>query len=345
MAPSSLARPAVLDILADGDWHSGVALGRALGLTRAAIWKQVRTLRALGLTVKAERRRGYCLERQLDLLSAAAIRSGLVPATGNALALLDVLVVTTSTNECLTNRPAPPPGLLWAAAAEYQTGGRGRRGRRWLSPLGHGVCLSISWCFERAPRDLAGLSLVAGVAIVRGLADVGMFGVQLKWPNDVMAAGAKVGGILVEVAGEPNGPLRVVIGIGLNVRPVPGIAVALREEGGNTPAVALDELMLGRQLERNALIAALLNALHASLLTFVDGGLQDFLAAWRRCDYLLGRAVVVSRGRETFEGVARGISGDGTLLVESAGQVVQVVAGEVTLRRPVTAGTELRLGP
>lgn len=334
MAPSPLARPAVLDILADGAWHSGVALGEALGLSRAAIWKQVRTLRALGLTVNAERRRGYCLERRLDLLSAASIRAGLVPVTHSALEQLDVLVVTTSTNECLTKRPAPPPGLMWATVAEYQTGGRGRRGRRWLSPLGHGVCLSISWCFELPPRDLAGLGLVAGVAVVRGLARAGMVGAQLKWPNDVMAEGAKVGGILVEVSGEPNGPLRVVIGIGLNVRPVPGIVAALRKEGGNAPAVALDELMSGRQLERNALIAALLNSLHASLLAFVDGGWQDFVAAWRLSDYLQDRPVVVSRGSETFEGVARGIADDGALLVESAGRIVPVVAGDVTLRIP-----------
>lgn len=335
MAPSPLARPAVLDILADGDWHSGVALGDAVGRSRAAIWKQVRTLRGLGLTIEAERRRGYRLERRLDLLSATGIRSGLVPATRSALAVLDVLVVTTSTNEYLTARPAPPPGRMWAAVAEYQTGGRGRRGRRWLSPLGHGVCLSISWCFEAAPRELAGLSLVAGVAVVRGLEHVGMAGAQLKWPNDVMAAGAKVGGILVEVSGEPNGPLRVVIGIGLNVRPVTGIAEALLAEGGNSPAVALDELMSGRQrVERNALVATLLNSLHTSLLAFVDGGWQDSLAAWRRCDYLLNRPVVVSRGSETFQGVAHGIADDGALLVESAGRIIPVVAGDVTLRIP-----------
>lgn len=334
MAPSPLVRPAVLDILADGNWHSGVALGETVGRSRAAIWKQVRTLRGLGLTIVAERRRGYRLECRLDLLSVAGIKSGLAPATRNALPVLDVLVVTTSTNKYLTVRPAPPPGHMWAAVAEYQTGGRGRRGRRWLSPLGHGVCLSISWCFEVAPRELAGLSLVAGVAVVRGLEHVGMAGAQLKWPNDVMAAGAKVGGILVEVSGEPNGPLRVVIGIGLNVRPVTGIAAALLEEGGNSPAVALDDLMSGRQLERNALIAALLNSLHTSLLAFVDGGWQDSLAAWRRCDYLLNRHVVVSRGRDTFEGVAHGIADDGALLVESAGRIIPVVAGDVTLRRP-----------
>lgn len=335
MAASALARPAVLDLLADGHWHSGVALGDALGLSRAAIWKQVRALRTLGLTVVAERRRGYRLERPLDLLSAATIRSGLQPATRRALELLDVLVITTSTNECLTMRPAPPPGQIWAVVAEYQTGGRGRRGRRWLSPLGHGVCLSISWCFEIAPRDLPALSLVAGVAVATGLAELGVDGVQLKWPNDVMAAGGKVGGILVDVSGEPGGPLRVVIGIGLNVRPVPGIAAALREEGGDAPAAALDELLAGSRLERNALVAALLNALHASLRTFADGGWQDFLAAWRRYDYLVGRPVVVTRGRETLQGVARGIADDGALLVEAEGRLLPVVAGDVTLRVPI----------
>ena len=332
MAPSTLAWPAVLTLLADGHWHSGVALADALGLSRAAIWKQVRALRALGLAVFAERSRGYRLERSLDLLSVTGIRSGLVPTAREALESLDVLVVTTSTNECLTARPAPPPGRMWAVAAEYQTGGRGRRGRRWLSPPGHGVCLSISWCFEIVPGDLPALSLVVGVAVANALEELGLGGVQLKWPNDVMAGGGKLGGILVEVSGEPAGPLRVVIGIGLNIRPIPGLAAALRQEGGDVAAVALDELFPGIRLERNALVVALLNALHPGLRQFADAGCRDFLAAWRRRDYLAGRAVVVTRGGETVQGFARGIADDGALLVEAAGRILPVLAGDVTLR-------------
>lgn len=332
MAPSVLAWPTVLKLLADGHWHSGVALGDALGLSRAAIWKQVRALRALGLTVVAERSRGYRLERSLDLLTASTILSGLVPATRQALESLDVLVVTTSTNECLTLRPPPPPGRMWVVAAEYQTGGRGRRGRRWLSPPGHGVCLSISWCFETVPRDLPALSLVAGVAVAGALTALGIDHVRLKWPNDVMAGGGKVGGILVEVSGEPAGPLRVVIGIGLNVRPVPGIAAALRHEGGDAVPVALDELLPAIALDRNVIVATLLNALHPSLRTFADTGWRDFQPAWRRYDYLAGRSVVVTRGRETFQGIASGIADDGALLVEAEGRILPVVAGDVTLR-------------
>jgi BirA family biotin operon repressor/biotin-[acetyl-CoA-carboxylase] ligase len=321
-----------LELLADGHWHSGVALGAALGLSRAAIWKQVRTLRTLGLVVMAERHRGYRLEQPLELLSAAAIRSGLLPATLQALESLDVLAVTISTNECLTARPAPPAGRIRAVAAEYQTGGRGRRGRRWFSPLGHGVCLSISWCFEIVPRDLPALSLVAGVAVLRALGKMGLDGAQLKWPNDVMAGGGKVGGILVEVAGEPGGPLRVVIGVGLNVRPVPAIEAAVRDEGGDAPVVALDNLGTGSPVKRNILVAALLNDLHGSLRSFSEDGWQGFLAAWRRHDYLADRPVVVTRGTDTLPGIARGIADDGALLVETEGRLVPVVAGDVTLR-------------
>lgn len=343
MAPSPLAksvpevtaRPAVLDLLADGRWHSGVSLGAALGLSRAAIWKQVCGLRTLGLTVVAERGRGYHLEQPLNLLDVAAIRSGLASATRQALDLLDVLAVTASTNQCLTMRPAPPAGRLLAIVAEYQTGGRGRRGRRWLSPLGHGVCLSVSWTFEIAPRDLPALGLVAGVAVASSLAGLGVDGVRLKWPNDVMAAGGgKVGGILVEVAGEPGGPLRAVIGIGLNVRPVPGIAAALRNEGGDAIAVGLDELQGEGCLERNALVATLLNALHLSLLKFTLEGGSALLETWRQYDYLAGRSVVVTSGREVLRGTARGIADDGALLVETGDRIVPVVAGDVTLRMP-----------
>ncbi|MDP2322769.1 MAG: biotin--[acetyl-CoA-carboxylase] ligase [Gammaproteobacteria bacterium] len=329
------ARPAVLDLLADGRWHSGVSLGAALGLSRAAIWKQVRGLRTLGLTVIAERGRGYHLEQPLNLLDTEAIRSGLAPATRQVLESLDLLVVTESTNQCLTLRPAPPAGRLLAVVAEYQTGGRGRRGRRWLSPLGHGICLSVSWTFEIAPRDLASLSLVVGVAVASSVAGLGVDGVRLKWPNDIMAAGGgKIGGILVEVAGEAGGPLRAVIGIGLNVRPVPGIAAALRNEGGDAIAVGLDELQGEGFLERNALVATLLNALHLSLLTFALEGRDAILETWRQYDYLAGQSVVVTSGKDVLRGTARGIADDGALLVETGGRIVPVVAGDVTLRIP-----------
>ncbi len=338
MASGALDRPAALDLLADGAWHSGVELGRVLGLSRAAIWKQVRALRALGLSISAERRRGYRLAPPLDLLREPLIRAALAPATAAALEALELPVIIASTNDGLTGRRPPAPGRLLAIAAEYQTGGRGRRGRRWLSPLGHGICLSVGWSFDTAPRDLPALSLVAGVAVVEALAARGVQGVQLKWPNDIVAAGGKLGGILVEVAGEPGGPLRVVVGIGLNVRSLAAISTDLRIEGGALPAVALDDLAQGGHAGRNELVAALLDALYRSLQRFGTAGSGSFLDAWRRQDCLAGQPVQVSQGEVSFTGIARGVADDGALLVERDGALVAVVAGDVTLRGPAGPG-------
>lgn len=338
MAPPTLTHPSILGVLADGQWHSGVGLGAVLRLSRAAVWRQVRGLRTLGLTVEADRATGYRLKQPLDLLNGAKISAGLAATAGQALASLDVLVITTSTNRVLGARASPVPGKMQVLVAEYQTDGRGRRGRRWFSPLGHGVCLSISWCFEIAPRDLPALSLVAGVAVVRSLAAAGVAGVQLKWPNDVMAGGGKVGGILVEVSGEPGGPLRAVIGIGLNVRPIFAIAEEIGAEGGNGAPVALDDLVAPRSLDRNVLVTELINSLHGTLTGFAGGDWDAFRAVWRRHDYLAGRAITVTGGRDSFQGVARGIGDDGSLLVEVGDQIRPVVAGDVTLREPVMAG-------
>jgi BirA family biotin operon repressor/biotin-[acetyl-CoA-carboxylase] ligase len=128
-----------------------------------------------------------------------------------------------------------------------------------------------------------------------------------------------------------------VVGIGLNVRPVAGISATLREEGGAMPALALDDLLDGRRLPRNSLVAALLDALLGGFWGFGASGSQGFLAEWRRRDCLAGRPVVVTRGQESFTGVACGLADDGSLLVDREGSIVAVVAGDVTLRTPVKA--------
>ncbi|MCE7903897.1 MAG: biotin--[acetyl-CoA-carboxylase] ligase [Gammaproteobacteria bacterium PRO9] len=352
---------ATLRLLADGQWHTGVAMAESLRLSRTAIWKQVAGLRALGVMVIADRRQGYRLEHPLDLLDAGRIRTGLEPRVRTAVESLEVLTVTLSTNLCLTGRPPPPEGRSRIVAADYQTGGRGRRGRRWLSPLGHGICLSVARSFATIPRDLPALSLVAGIAVVDALTDLGAAGVLLKWPNDVMgdggklggilvevagepgvllkwpndvmAGGGKLGGILVEVAGEPGGPLHVVIGIGLNVRSVAGLATKLHEEGGAFPAVALDQVTGEKRLNRSDIVAGILNSLHAHLEQFEVLGWTGIADRWQGRDFLRGLAVVVTQGSRTISGTARGIADDGALIVEVDDILTTVVAGDVTLRQ------------
>lgn len=324
----------LLSLLADGDWHTGVRLGAALGLSRAAIWKQIRVLRNTGLEVVTDRRRGYRLDAPLQLLDADAIQEFLAPPVRAALARLDVLLITESTSEYLASIPAPLPGTMFACTAEYQSGGRGRRGRRWLSPLGRGLCLSVSWCYEVAPRDLAALGLVIGVAVAEAVSALVPGGsVRLKWPNDIVADGGKLGGILVDVAGETGGPLRIVIGIGVNVRASPGLATEVNADGGNLPPATLNALVPGRDVSRNQLTGYLLNALYQNLDDFAVSGFAAFAPRWRCRDYLSGQAVSVSSGSQILRGIARGITDDGALLIDVDGQLMPVFSGDVTLRR------------
>lgn len=321
----------MLQVLADGSRHSGAALGQQLGCSRAAVWKQVEALRELGLTVEADRGRGYQLRRPLDLLSRDGVVAALDPATRQALHAFEVLLSTHSTSDRLAASAPPPPGMLGVCLAEHQSGGRGRRGRRWLSPLGSGICLSVAWCYEVPPPDMAALGLVVALAVTTALRELGRGPVSIKWPNDVMAPGGKLAGILVDVAGEAGGPLRVVIGIGLNVHTTMGLDAGVRADGGAVPA-ALDQLGPGAVPARNLIVARLLASLHRHLAAFAGGGFGRFAADFGQQDYLLGQSVSVQSGNCSLHGVARGIGAEGALLVEVGGQVQRVVAGDVTLR-------------
>jgi BirA family biotin operon repressor/biotin-[acetyl-CoA-carboxylase] ligase len=328
------SRHAVLALLTDGTWHTGVRLGAALGLSRAAVWKQIQALRNTGVGVVADRRRGYRLDTPLQLLDEDAVRRSMSPEAQDALTHLDVLLITPSTSERLAAMPAPVSGRMLACLAEYQSGGRGRRGRRWFSPLGHGLCLSVSWCYEVAPRDLAALGLVIGVAVVEALTDIApAAAIQLKWPNDIVADGGKLGGILVDVAGESGGPLRLVIGIGINVHASPGLDAEVGADGGNLPPATLDTVVPGGRVSRSQLAGYLLSALYRNLGEFAGSGFAAFAPRWRARDYLLGQAVLITSGSRNFSGVARGIADDGALFVEVDNALIPVFSGDVTLRR------------
>jgi len=325
------SRHALLRLLADGGRHSGAALGRRLGCSRAAVWKQVQALRQLGLPVGADRGQGYQLQRRMDLLTETGIRDALDPVSRQALDVIEILLSTASTSDRLAAAPPPPPGALRVCLAEHQSAGRGRRGRRWLSPLGSGICLSVAWSYEVPPPDVGALGLVVALAVTQALGQLGRGPVSVKWPNDVMTPQGKLAGILVDVAGEAGGPLRVVIGIGLNVHTTAGLETGVRAEGGVLPA-ALDQLGRGPVPSRNQIVAALLASLHRHLVTFAGQGFGPMAGDFSQQDYLLGQRVSVQSGARAVEGMACGIGPDGALLLELDGRVTRVVAGDVTLR-------------
>ncbi len=315
---------AVLRSLADGTFHSGEAVGRALGVTRGAVWLGVRDIEAHGLKVFKVRGRGYRLERPFDALDASIARRKLARVCA---VRLDVLDECPSTNALLLGRSAHGAASGTAVACELQTAGRGRRGNSWVTGLGDALTFSLLWRFETSPAALGGLSLAVGVACVRALARLGLRGVRLKWPNDLVFEGAKLGGILVEIGGEAHGPCVAVIGVGINVQ-LP--ETARRGLGQPVTDLAAPGLALPA---RNDLLAKLLASVAEAAMLFERRGFAPFRAAWQRRHAWQGQRVrVLVAERRAIDGVAAGVAEDGALLLETPRGVERFHAGEVSLR-------------
>jgi BirA family transcriptional regulator, biotin operon repressor / biotin---[acetyl-CoA-carboxylase] ligase len=321
---------ALLAALAPGEPVSGEALGRALGISRAAVWKAVHRLEALGVGIEALPGRGYRLAEPLSLLDPSAIRRALPAAIAARLAVLEVLPETDSTNQRVLEA-GHPVGVLVACLAEYQSAGRGRRGRAWVAPPGSGICLSVGGRLAASPSEFAGLPVAVGVACARALEALGIAGVTLKWPNDLLLGGAKLGGILIELRGEADGPVTLAVGAGLNVRLGPDAREAIAAAGG-LPAADLAAAG-GVAPERNRLAAALLEAVALCLARPAARLAEETLAGWRDRDALFGRAVRIEGAGAVRQGVARGLDDSGALLLELAdGTRQRVAAGEAQLR-------------
>jgi BirA family biotin operon repressor/biotin-[acetyl-CoA-carboxylase] ligase len=323
-------RNKLLTLLADGEFHSGSRLARSLRVSRSAVWKYVGSLRELGIPIESIPRAGYRLARAVDLLSAEFIECRLREHQVS-LEALDVLMTVPSTNQFLLDAPAPVPGAMRVCTTEIQSSGRGRRGRTWTAPFGSGICLSVSWQFAEIPPDFAALGLVVGIAVGRALVGLGIADVKLKWPNDLVWQHRKLGGILIEMRGESDGPAKVVIGVGINVRMPSEVRLALAKH--NAVLLAdLHEISPTRVPSRNELIVAVLKELAGVLPTFALSGLTPFREDWRQFDAIANTPIRVLTQNETVLGEARGISPTGSLLVDVNGMIQEFVSGEVSVR-------------
>lgn len=318
-------RERILNLLSDGAWHSGQQIAAELEISRAAVWKQATALGELGLEVHAVRGRGYRLASPVELLQAERIRAHM--PTGHP-ARLETLLSVDSTNRHLLEQAAT--GQPAVCFAEHQSAGRGRRGRSWHSPFGGNLYMSVSWRFAETPPGLGALGLAVGAGVAEYLADLGLSGVGLKWPNDVYWQDRKLGGILIEHRGESGGQWHAVVGLGLNLR-----MNASEAKGIEQPWVDLATAAgkTGVQLPgRNALAGGLAGAVLEVLKRFEVQGFPAFQQSWSRFDVLRDREVrVIQSGGDTL-GVARGIGQDGALWVESGGVRYSYVSGEVSLR-------------
>ena len=257
------------------------------------------------------------------------IHAAIGDATRTRVASLVVFDEVDSTNSYLMRQPVPAPGYLNVAVTDNQTAGRGRHGRTWQSPPGSGLALSVAFTFAESPENLPALTLAIGLGAIQALEDLHIAGVQLKWPNDLIAGDGKLGGILTEALTRDGDAVTIVTGIGLNVDLGPGLDLSAKSGWVQR---AVDLTSHAGQLPANEIIVgALTNALFETLTGYGSRGLAPVLRDWQARDWLFGREITVDTAGQQLSGVGAGIADDGALLVETAGQgTVRITSGTVT---------------
>lgn len=314
----------LIKLLADGGFHSGESLGKHLGITRAAVWKRLQQMENIGLCVDSVKGRGYRLTEPLQLLDRDAIQASMETSVLRLIGDLKCSFELPSTNQYLMAIPLSNPDVM-VCLAERQTDGRGRRGRRWHSPFAANLYLSVRWPYASGIAAFEGLSLAVGVILAEVLDGLGLKGVSLKWPNDLLCGVSKLGGILIEVAGDLSGECAVVIGMGINVKMSEG-------ERSLIDQPYTDLYSQGVEVDRNRLCASLLNTLLPALKAYPSEGFSAYRLRWlSRAAYLHQRVDVHERSRHRT-GVIRDVDHRGALGVEFQDGLAWLTGGEISVR-------------
>jgi BirA family biotin operon repressor/biotin-[acetyl-CoA-carboxylase] ligase len=314
-----------LRTLADGRFHSGEDMARALGRSRATLSEALKRAPDLGLELFSVRGKGYRLAEPIEFLDLAEVRRAL-GSTGTRIHV-ELGDEVDSTSSRLVERAAGGAPSGTCLVAEWQNAGRGRRGRSWICAVGGSLTFSLLWRFDRGAGHLGGLSLAVGAAVAQALADCGAERVQVKWPNDVVVDFRKLAGILVETSGEMQGPSVAVIGVGINYR-LPERVVDRIDQ----PVVDVAHCA-PHCPPRSALLGRILARLAAGLDAFEQHGFESVRAEWRALHAYQGRRVRVVPGREApFEAQVLDVAPDGALVVGTASGHVHLSSAEISLR-------------
>jgi len=309
---------ALITCLADGHFHSGEALGRKIGISRSAVWKCLKQLPDHGLSFVAVKGRGYKLNVPLELLDKSSIEA----TSGHNIELFPFI---DSTSHYLKQQAelGVPSGRV--CIAEAQTDGKGRRGRKWHSPFGSNVYLSLLWRFNDGMTGLGGLSLAVAVALMRAFREGGANRLGIKWPNDIICDNGKVAGILVDVAGESSGPCYAVVGIGINYG-MSDVNTDIVEQAWS--ALKNEGIAIGR----NEMVGILLKHLFATMNEYQSKGFAPFRDEWLNYDLYRDRHITLKSASGDVTGVERGCDQNGLLIIERDGELVRYAAGDVSLR-------------
>lgn len=315
----------IIHILSDGGFHSGQAIADELQLSRTAVWKKIQSLKdELGLTVHAVTGKGYWLPGGLDLISEKQLLASMSDKDMH----VRVFSSIDSTNQYILESNNINDRQWGLCVAEMQTQGRGRRGRQWLSSYGRNIQMSIGVYLNMPMVDVSGLSLVAGVVLAQFLEAAGVKEGALKWPNDIHITGKKVAGLLLEVKGEAEGPVKAVLGIGLNLD-----MSEIEKHHISQPFTDLKSHLRGTIPSRTTMVADLAERLYRAIQEYQQTGLTSFLQQWKRYDKYLGQPVTISSAVKHTHGIYRGLDEQGRLLLETQHSIKTFSAGEVSLRK------------
>lgn len=318
----------LISLLADGEFHSGEEIGSLLGVSRAAVWKQIQKVENFGLTVESIRGKGYRLSKKIGLLDESLIKAN-IKETGHLISELEIHSSIGSTNDRAQEkiRFGCESGVI--CLAEHQSSGRGRRGRAWVSPFAQNIYMSVIWHFNEGVSQLEGLSLCVGVAVANALTSLGVEGVELKWPNDVHVNGRKISGILIEMSGDADGRCSVVVGVGLNLSLEKEHAISIDQPWTDLSSVIPEKVAMNRNLLTSRLIEEIITILREFSLY----GFNKFKDQWQQFDSYFGKKVVVHLGGSKIEGVSQGIDERGAILLLTPEGVKTFSGGEISLRR------------
>lgn len=307
----------LLKLLKDGRFHSGQALGAALGISRSAVWKQLQHMESdLNLSIHKVRGRGYQLAAPLELLESDQLDASPWPVS-----IHHSLDSTNAEALRAIERGAMAP---FAVMAERQTAGRGRRGRKWVSPFAENIYYSLVLRMDGGMRQLEGLSLVVGLAVLNALKSVGVSEAGLKWPNDVLVGNKKIAGILLELVGDPADVCHVVLGIGINVN----MKVASEVDQAWTSLF----LESGVAINRNILVSRLNESLLVYLRRHESLGFSDLQSEWELNHLWQGCEVSLIAGVHQVNGTVMGIDQQGALRMSVGGEEKVFSGGELSLR-------------
>ncbi len=316
----------LFELMADGQFHSGQQLATDLAVSRTAVWKFLQQCRDYGVEIESRHGLGYRLTQAINLLDKQQILDAMSRTARRDCQSITILQKIDSTNDYLGKKIKQHDIKGEVVLAEYQTNGRGRRGNRWISPFASGIFLSLAWRMEIPNANIGLLSLFTGVAVIRCLHSLGIPQAGLKWPNDIILQDKKLAGVLIDLHGEANGPINIIIGVGMNYQLSPS-----GENLIDQPVTGIQE-HLGKNVSRNDIAAKLISVLFTMLDDFSKEREKTLLDEWRKYDTCRGRAVTLYQADKKVSGYMQGINEQGHVLIEANNSVTSYASGEVSLR-------------